>query len=420
MYHESSFRYDNRNRMNHILDSAQNGTTCIEMNNISPSVSPITSAASDPSVSVIIESSSPNVSTQENHIVHRVSRGLNQNSNNNGDNLVIGGSSIAENSNENKDNTPTPTFINVGDLKIESKEDLFAEEDRCCGKLPLPVLMLRRKIRKFLKYKPVRIFVYTIIIINSLMLCVKTFNFEGRILTVLDIIDKICEIAFLVEVILRLISQPLTYFLDILVILDIGSVFVSMLPEKGIYSLIRLIKVIRLFSHISLIKAFFKTVVKSFTSVVSIITCLFIVCYVYALIGWTLFREHYPDWFGDIWSAFFTLFQVMTLESWSSGIARVIMKDDRIYALYFVTFIMVTTYCLVSAFNSLITSAMVESQTNEKLKEVEMARKKQAKVLPIKLNLYNEQSHDTIIYSGYATIEMNAVEEYEKTHNNES
>lgn len=71
-------------------------------------------------------------------------------------------------------------------------------------------------------------------------------------------------------------------------------------------------------------------------------------------------------------------------------------------------------------FYSLITSAMVESQTNEKLKEVEMARKKQAKVLPIKLNLYNEQSHDTIIYSGYATIEMNAVEEYEKTHNNES
>ena len=49
-----------------------------------------------------------------------------------------------------------------------------------------------------------------------------------------------------------------------------------------------------------------------------------------------------------------------------------------------------------------------------------MARKKQAKVLPIKLNLYNEQSHDTIIYSGYATIEMNAVEEYEKTHDNES
>lgn len=323
---------------------------------------------------------------------------------------------------EDNEKAMTPTIIDMKSVDNESKEDPFAEEDQCCKKLPRPLLVARKKLRHFLDLMPVHIIVYGAIIINALMMSVNTFDFEGHLLLALNIIDKICEITFIIEVILRLISHPLTYFKDVWVILDIGSVFVSLLPDMGIYSLIRLIKIIRLFSHITMIKSFFKTVIKSISSVLSIIACLFLVCYVYVLVGWTLFKDNYPEWFGDVWSSFFTLFQVMTLESWSSGIARIVMEENRAYAFYFMTFIVMTTYCLMSAFNSLITSAMVESQANQKQKEEEekAQQQKKTKEFPIKLNLYNEKAQETIVYSGYATIFLTDLEEYKKTESNEN
>jgi voltage-gated sodium channel len=39
-----------------------------------------------------------------------------------------------------------------------------------------------------------------------------------------------------------------------------------------------------------------------------------------------LFGAGFPDWFGDFGNSAYSLFQVMTLESWSMGIVRPVME----------------------------------------------------------------------------------------------
>ena len=49
----------------------------------------------------------------------------------------------------------------------------------------------------------------------------------------------------------------------------------------------------------------------------SIAGLLLILFYVAAVMATGLFGERFPQWFGSIGESMFSLFQVMTLESWS-------------------------------------------------------------------------------------------------------
>jgi hypothetical protein len=43
------------------------------------------------------------------------------------------------------------------------------------------------------------------------------------------------------------------------------------------------------------------------------------VFYVFSVITTKIFGQNFPDWFGTLGDSMFTLFQIMTLESWSMG-----------------------------------------------------------------------------------------------------
>jgi len=54
----------------------------------------------------------------------------------------------------------------------------------------------------------------------------------------------------------------------------------------------------------------------------------------------------------------YTLFQIMTLESWSMGIVRPVMKEFPLAWLFFVPFILVTTFAILNLFIGIIVDAM--------------------------------------------------------------
>ena len=71
-----------------------------------------------------------------------------------------------------------------------------------------------------------------------------------------------------------------------------------------------------------------------------------------------LYGAEFPDWFGSLGESAYTLFQVMTLESWSMGIVRPVMEAHPYAWLFFVPFILATSFTVLNLFIGIIVSAM--------------------------------------------------------------
>ncbi|MFT5570224.1 MAG: voltage-gated sodium channel, partial [Cyclobacteriaceae bacterium] len=91
-------------------------------------------------------------------------------------------------------------------------------------------------------------------------------------------------------------------------------------------------------------------------------------------------------YFGDMGTSFFTLFQVMTLESWSSGIARPMMEQMPYAYIFFVPFILLATYTTLNVFIAVVVNTMNEVNRKAFQEEEE------------KLQQLLKQEHDELMY----------------------
>ena len=80
--------------------------------------------------------------------------------------------------------------------------------------------------------------------------------------------------------------------------------------------------------------------------------------YIGAVMATKLFGQAFPDWFGSIGHSLYSLFQIMTLESWSMGIVRPVMKVYPYAWIFFVPFIMVTSFAVINLFIGVIVDSM--------------------------------------------------------------
>ena len=78
-----------------------------------------------------------------------------------------------------------------------------------------------------------------------------------------------------------------------------------------------------------------------------------------------LFAASFPEWFGSIGASLYTLFQVMTLESWSMGIVRPVLDVYPYAWAFFVPFIMVTTFAVVNLIVGLVVNSMQDAHAAE-------------------------------------------------------
>jgi voltage-gated sodium channel len=83
-----------------------------------------------------------------------------------------------------------------------------------------------------------------------------------------------------------------------------------------------------------------------------------LIFYVAAVIATKLFAADFPEWFGSLGASAFTLFQVMTLESWAMGIVRPVMAVYPAAWIFFLVFILASTFTLLNLFIAVIVNAI--------------------------------------------------------------
>lgn len=234
------------------------------------------------------------------------------------------------------------------------------------------VSSFRHKVGHFLQRTSVQRTLLTLILINALILGLETSAaIMQAVGPALLLFDKIILAVFVVEIGLRVYVHRLAFFKDGWSIFDFLVVGIALVPASGPFAVLRALRVLRVLRVLTFVPSMRKIVgalIKSLNGMLSIAMVLALVYYVAAVMVTKLFGEAFPEWFGSLGASLYTLFQIMTLESWSMGIARPVIAEFPYAWAFFVPFILIATFTMLNLFIAVIVNA-VQSMHDEEHKE---------------------------------------------------
>lgn len=221
---------------------------------------------------------------------------------------------------------------------------------------------MRAILKPIIEHRRFQNFIIAIIVINAILLGMET---SPAVMASygdwLHGIDKVILGIFTVEIAIRIYCHRLSFFKDPWSLFDLTVVVISLIPASGPFAVVRALRVLRVLRLVSIapsMKAVVSALIQSLPGMGAIVALLSLVFYVSAVMATTLFGETFPDWFGNLGKSFYTLFQIMTLESWSMGIVRPVMEKQPMAWLFFVPFILVATFTMLNLFIAVVVNAM--------------------------------------------------------------
>ncbi len=230
-------------------------------------------------------------------------------------------------------------------------------------------------LRRFVESRGFNRAITAVIVINAVTLGLETWptamEAAGPLLLT---IDTLALWVFTIEIGLKLWLYRARFVNDGWNVFDFAIVAVAWLPSAGPLSVLRalrIMRVLRLVSVVPQMRSVVGALFKALPGMGSIIAVLMLVFYVAAVMATKLFGEAFPEWFGSIGASMYSLFQIMTLESWSMGIVRPVMEEFPAAWAFFVPFIVVTSFTVLNLFIALIVNSMQSMQaetTSESLR----------------------------------------------------
>lgn len=230
---------------------------------------------------------------------------------------------------------------------------------------------LRARLADWIESPRIRNLIIAVIIVNAVLLGMETsptlMAAAGPLIVTLD---KICLGIFVVELTIKLFALGGRFFRSGWNIFDFLIVAVAIAPGAQSFSVLRALRILRVLRVISVAPRL-RRVVEGFVTALpgmgSVFLLMAIIFYIGAVMATKLFATSFPDWFGDLGRSGYSLFQIMTLESWSMGIVRPVMEVYPYAWLFFVPFIMVTTFAVVNLLVGLIVNSMQEAHSAEEV-----------------------------------------------------
>ncbi|MFN7192200.1 MAG: ion transporter, partial [Rhodospirillales bacterium] len=166
---------------------------------------------------------------------------------------------------------------------------------------------------------------------------------------------------FTLEIALRIFAHGLRFFRGGWNWFDLIVVAIALVPASGPLSVLRALRVLRVLRLISIVpsmRSIVEALLRSLPGMSAIMALLMLVFYVFAVMGTKLFGDTQPEQFGTLGATFLTLFQLMTLDGWSGEIVKPALEDHPAAMLYFLPFILVSTFVVLNLFIALIVDSM--------------------------------------------------------------
>lgn len=201
-----------------------------------------------------------------------------------------------------------------------------------------------------------------LIVLNGLSLGLETWPAAmAKAGPLLVAFDRAVLFVFAAEIAAKLAYRGWGFFRSGWNVFDFVIVGIALVPAAGPFAVMRALRILRVLRLVSAVPTMRRVVsallaaIPGLTAVGSIIVLCF---YIGAVLATKLFGTAFPDWFGSVGASMYTLFQIMTLESWSMGIVRPVMTVYPLAWLFFVPFIVTTSFAILNLFIGIIVDAM--------------------------------------------------------------
>ncbi|MGH3655169.1 MAG: ion transporter [Micromonosporaceae bacterium] len=221
--------------------------------------------------------------------------------------------------------------------------------------------MGREQVRNLVDHAWFQRCVTAVIVVNAVTLGLET---SPRIVEAagdtLHLVDRAALAFFVVEIVLRLYAHGRRFFRDPWSIFDITVVAIALIPASGPFAVVRALRVLRVLRLISQVRSMRRVVsglLAAMPGMASTGALLALILYVAAVIATKLFGGVMPAYFGDFGTTLFTLFQVMTGEAWPD-IARELMAEVPLAWIFFVVYILISSFAVLNLFIAVVVSAM--------------------------------------------------------------
>jgi len=225
-----------------------------------------------------------------------------------------------------------------------------------------PKRTMFEKIRAIVDSPTTEKVIIGLIVINAITLGLETDKtVMAAIGPFLIALDKTVLGIFILEILAKLLVRGWRFWRDPWSLFDFCVVAIALLPSTGALSVLRALRILRVLRLISLVPSLRRVVgglIAAIPGMASIVLLMALIFYVFSVMATKLYAETFPEWFGSLGASAYSLFQIMTLESWSMGIVRPIMEVHPYAWIFFVPFILSTAFTVLNLFIGIIVSAM--------------------------------------------------------------
>jgi len=235
------------------------------------------------------------------------------------------------------------------------------------------------RLGQWIESKQVQRVIVAVILLNAVILGLETWplamKHAGALLIALD---KTCLAVFVVEIACKLVAFRLRFFRNGWNVFDFLVVGVALVPSTGPFAVLRalrVLRVLRLFSTVPKLRSVIDALLRAIPAMLSIMAVMGLVFYVSSVIATKLFGSSFPEWFGSLGASMYSLFQIMTLESWSMGIVRPVMELHPLAWVFFVPFVIITSFAVLNMFIALLVSSIQDQHDQERQAEMDVIRK---------------------------------------------
>ena len=228
----------------------------------------------------------------------------------------------------------------------------------------------RSRARDWIESARVQRAVTALILVNAAALGLETSaTVVEAIGPFLRALDAAILTVFALEIAVRIYAHGARFFRGGWNWFDLIVVGIALVPASGPLSVLRALRVLRVLRLISVVPAMrgvVEALLRSLPGMSAIVALLLLVFYVFAVMGTKLFGAEHAEQFGTLGATAMTLFQLMTLDGWSGEIVRPVMDEHPGALLYFLPFILVSTFVVLNLFIALIVESMTRLTAEER------------------------------------------------------
>ena len=228
----------------------------------------------------------------------------------------------------------------------------------------MPIPPLQKRFEQLRSHKAFELFVVCVIMTSALLVGAKTYDLHPIGYQAVIWLDRLITLIFLIEISIRFIGEEhkRQFFKNPWNIFDTLIVTISMIPIDNtdmalVARLVRVFRVLRMVSIIPELRLLLNSLLKALPQLGYVLLLMFIIFYIYAAIGSTLFEPINSELWGDISVSMLTLFRVMTFEDWTD----VMYETMRVYPMswsFYISFIFFTAFAFLNMVIGIVVNVM--------------------------------------------------------------